>query len=245
MKHWKEYSSNPNAPKILELRSNEIRQARARKLVDDRIAYLCSLVSGKSVLDIGVIEHTSSAYESQNWLHAHLRRHASQCLGVDVLQSEISELRAKGYNVLCADITSAPLPERFDIIVAGEVIEHVDSPGRFMQNCAAMLTTGGKLVITTPNPWYINAITKSCWGSRPLIESTDHIAWYEPSVLYELGQRFGLRLERYTGVGNSLARSVSGKVFFGMRGVLIALGFRKELFAKSIIYEFVSDENTI
>ena len=64
--------------------------------------YLCDLAAGKSVLDIGVVNHTLDATDSPEWLHGNLRRSASKCLGVDVLESEIAKLRERGFNVLCA-----------------------------------------------------------------------------------------------------------------------------------------------
>jgi 2-polyprenyl-3-methyl-5-hydroxy-6-metoxy-1,4-benzoquinol methylase len=43
------------------------------------------------------------------------------------------------------------LGERFDLITATGVIEHLESPRHFLRECAKLLNDGGKLVITTPN----------------------------------------------------------------------------------------------
>lgn len=40
---------------------------------------------------------------------------------------------------------------QFDIVVSSEVIEHIQDQARYLQNCAALLKTGGLLVLTTPN----------------------------------------------------------------------------------------------
>jgi SAM-dependent methyltransferase len=154
----------------------------------------------------------------------------------------VARLRERGFNVVCADITRQPLQERFDVIIGGEVLEHLDSPGKFMESCAAMLEPDGRLAISAPNPWHANAIVKNCFGGAAFVDSADHVAWYEPSVLYELGQRHGLRLERFSGIGGSVPRTVSGRLFFLLRPLLLRLGLRPELFAKSIIYEFVPVE---
>jgi 2-polyprenyl-3-methyl-5-hydroxy-6-metoxy-1,4-benzoquinol methylase len=42
-------------------------------------------------------------------------------------------------------------PASFDLIVAVEVIEHVESPINFLRNIAQLLAPGGRAVITTPN----------------------------------------------------------------------------------------------
>jgi SAM-dependent methyltransferase len=239
MKRWQSYSKDPNAPELLALRRNSIRKATAGGLIYDRVAYLCGLATGRSVLDIGVVEHTRTAVENPNWLHGKLKLCAARCIGVDVLEEEVKYLCGRGYDVACADITKAPVPGKFDLIIGGEVLEHLDSPGKFMENCAAMLAIEGRLVITVPNPWYANAILKSARRSSVFVDSADHVAWYDASVLYELGQRHGLELEKFTGVGTANATTLKAKLFFRLRPLLIGAGLNSNLFAKTIIYEFV------
>jgi 2-polyprenyl-3-methyl-5-hydroxy-6-metoxy-1,4-benzoquinol methylase len=239
MQRWRDLSSDPNDPKVMELRRIAISKARTEKLIVDRVAYLCGLVAGKSVLDIGVVEHTRGAAKAPDWLHGHLKGHAARCIGVDVLDAEVKYLREQGYEVILADIAQSPLPEKFDLIVGGEVLEHVDAPGRFMENCAAMLNVGGRLAITVPNPWYINAILKSCFRWHTFVDSADHVAWYDAPTLFELGQRHGLELERFTGVAVHKPETLRAKLFFSLRPILVGIGLAPQLFAKTTIYEFV------
>jgi SAM-dependent methyltransferase len=239
MQRWHKISKDPNAPEVMAQRRAAIAEARTGQLVYDRVTYLCQLVTGKSVLDIGVVEHTREAAESPSWLHGNLRRCAARCLGVDTLTEEVRHLNEKGYEVVVADITKAALPQKFDVIIGGEVLEHLESPGMFMENCAAMLHSGGKLVITVPNPWYVNAILKNVFRGSTFVESADHVAWYDASTLYELGQRHGLELKCYRGIGVSNPKSLRARVFFGLRRLLIGFGLAPELFAKSTIYELV------
>jgi len=239
MHRWYEYSKDPNAPELMQRRRIAVAKARTGRLVYDRVGYLCQLVDGKSILDIGVVEHTREAVESPQWLHGNLRRHAAQCLGVDVLEEEVRYLQTKGYKVICADVTKAPIAEKFDVIIAGEVLEHLDATGMFMKNCATMLKSGGRLAITVPNPWYANVMLKNLCGSSSFVDSTDHVAWYDAWTLYEIGQRHGLQLDCYTGVGSTNSRTLRARLFFGLRPALIKLGLSAELFAKSIIFEFV------
>jgi SAM-dependent methyltransferase len=239
MPRWRDLSLDPNDPTVMKSRRIAISNARVGRSIDDRVAYLCDLVRGRSVLDIGVVEHTRDAANSPDWLHGHLKRCASRCLGVDVLEEEVGHLREQGYEVIVADITQAPLSEKFDVIVGGEVLEHLDAPGMFMRNCAAMLNPGGRLAITVPNPWYINAIVKNCIKGHTFVDSADHVAWYDPSTLFELGERHGLKLDRFTGIAVHDLKTFRARFFIGLRPVLTRMGLAPELFAKSTIYEFM------
>jgi len=240
MQRWQDISNDPNAAEVMISRRAAIAQARTGMLIPDRVAYLCELAAGKSVLDIGVVEHTRDAVTSPAWLHGNLRRHAKSCRGVDILESEVEHLKSLGYDVICADITRAALPETFDLIIGGEVLEHLGLPGPFMANCAKMLGPSGRLVITAPNPWYCNAIIKNSRRRSTFVDSADHVAWYDASTLCELGLRAGLQLQRFAGIGPGDSKTIRAMLFFhAVKPALMGLGYAAELFSKSIIYEFV------
>jgi SAM-dependent methyltransferase len=112
-------------------------------------------------------------------ISVNLASFAAFCLGVDLLETETRKLAEAGFNVTVADLTRAPLNRQFDLIVAGEVLEHVDAPGKFMKNCAAMLRPEGRLAITVPNPWYVNAVLKNAVRSQTFVDSADHVCWYD------------------------------------------------------------------
>lgn len=47
------------------------------------------------------------------------------------------------------DVMAGDVPGRYEYVVACEVLEHVDDPGRLLRHLAGALTTGGHLFITT------------------------------------------------------------------------------------------------
>ena len=244
MKEWHGHLGDPNTGTVRDTRGEILRRARRPGYLKDRAEYLCSLARSRKVLDCGMVGHTLDAANSPDWLHRKIRDSARECLGVDILPEEIETLRNAGFNVRTLDVSRDALPETFELIVACEIVEHIDNLGAAFSNWARMLEPGGRLVITTPNPWYINCILKNILVSSQLSESVDHVAWHEPSTLFELGSRYGLKLESYTGLFVTQTHTPKAKAFFAAASKLTHAGFRYELFSKSLLYEFVRSETT-
>ena len=221
----------------MEWRRRALSRARVPTLISDRIDYLCHMAAGKRVLDVGIVEHTAAATRGPQWLHERLCRAAKACLGIDILADELDQLRERGYNVVCADITREPLSGTFDLIVCGEILEHLDQPGRFFDNIYSMLDENGLAVLTTPNPWYLNVVLRNVLGGAPFSDSADHVAWYDPGTLCELASRHNLLLTRFSGVAVDFARTSWGKFILRSHSMWVRLGLRRELFAKTLIYE--------
>lgn len=239
MANWTEISCNPNSAEVLAFRIRALAMARYGKLIPDRIAYLCHKASGKSVLDIGVVEHFSGSSENDEWLHGKLCQHAGSCLGVDILEKEVQELRNKGYDVVVWDVTDKALPRKFDLIVIGDVIEHLGNPSALFTNTREMLATTGRIILTTPNPWYANAVLKNVFEGKPFTDSVDHVAWFDAGTLCELAARNGLHLDCYAGVMAGATSSIRSRLLFKIAPLLMKLGIRREVFAKTMVYEFV------
>lgn len=238
-RQWHGQAGDPNVGALRVKRVEALRSARRPGYLTDRADYLCNLARGKSVLDCGMVEHTIDAASSPSWLHRKIRDSARTCLGVDILAEEIAALKAAGFNVRTLDVTREALSETFDLIIACEIIEHIDNLGSAFENWARMLAPGGRLVITTPNPWYINCMLKNVRVASGLAESVDHVGWHEPSTLFELASRHGLRLDSYTGLFVAQTYTIKAKAFFSLARKLTTVGFRYELFSKSLLYEFV------
>jgi 2-polyprenyl-3-methyl-5-hydroxy-6-metoxy-1,4-benzoquinol methylase len=238
-KSWSEISKDPNAPEVLKHRRDQLIRSGATTVAQDRVSYLSSLARGKKVLDVGVVEHTREAVLSPNWLHRNLVKESKSCLGVDILQEEVDYLVSLGFNIVCADIVKQPLLDKFDLIVCGEVLEHISNVGDFMSSLSLMLESDGRLVVTVPNPWYINVILKNMFGKSPFVDNADHVSWFDPCTFTEMGKRNGLILDKFIPVAIDQTPSLLSKIFFGLTPIFVFLGFQPRIFAKSTIYEFI------
>jgi 2-polyprenyl-3-methyl-5-hydroxy-6-metoxy-1,4-benzoquinol methylase len=235
METWQDISPQPNRPEVIRWRRRRLAAAR-RPIARDRVAYLEGLARGKRVLDVGVVDHETSRADQPAWLHGRLAEAAAYCLGVDILREEIERLCEAGYHVCCRDVTAEPLDETFDLIVCGELIEHLSRPADLLTAARRMLAPGGRLVLTTPNPHFIGDVLLH-WFGRPM-DNVDHVLGMFPSACAELAQREGMRLASWRGAMLSSA-TWRQRLIFRSRHVLGLLGIRREAFCTTLLYELV------
>jgi 2-polyprenyl-3-methyl-5-hydroxy-6-metoxy-1,4-benzoquinol methylase len=157
--------------------------------------FVSSFCRGKRVLDVGCVDHTASAASADTWLHRYVALAASSVLGVDLAAAEVLKLRDRGYNVITADAQVMSLGERFETIVVGELIEHVESPGALLRNLRDHLEPGGQILITTPNPWYAYHWVESLLFDPRQRWNPEHVAWFDAFTLGNLVKRCGFRVE--------------------------------------------------
>ena len=132
--------------KINPLRLGFIRDAACRKF--DRNARSLSCLSGLRILDIGC---------GAGLLCEPFTRLGAQVIGVDPSATNIAAAKLhadKGHlsiDYRCTTVEEMDLRERFDIVLAMEVVEHVTDVGVFLNRCTAMLKPGGMMVLSTLN----------------------------------------------------------------------------------------------
>jgi 2-polyprenyl-3-methyl-5-hydroxy-6-metoxy-1,4-benzoquinol methylase len=197
MVDWTRITDDPNNGPAKKAVHEYLLAARRVHTDTDLNAFIESLVAGKSVLDIGVVQHAARYFDDPGWRHGRIARVAKRCLGVDILEPLIKELAARGYNVECVDATSErDLGERFDVAFVGDVLEHVNDPVRLLQFGARHLNPGGRLYATTPNPFSRKFYRRFRRDGTPMV-SLDHVFWITPTQALEIGRRAGVALSAY------------------------------------------------
>jgi 2-polyprenyl-3-methyl-5-hydroxy-6-metoxy-1,4-benzoquinol methylase len=150
-------------------------------------------IQNKKVLDLGCVGQSLASPDSPMWLHGFLVKHAGSVLGVDLLQKEVDALNKRGFHVVCADVATLRLQETFDVIVAGDLIEHLSNPGQFLDRVVEHLRPRGCLLLTTPNPLTIVRFFQILLTGRMDV-NPEHTCWYTQPVIEELARRSGLKI---------------------------------------------------
>jgi len=159
-------------------------------------SFISDRCKGKTVLDLGCIRHSAEwALKDTNWLHKRIKAVAKKVVGVDYLPEEIAKINSHGYDVIFGDVTKPlAITEKFDVIVAGDLLEHLANFEGFFSNCKMLLKPEGILIITTPNPFF--------WGEfhyvsfkKNFVVNPEHTCWIDPQCLLQLSKRFGFGIK--------------------------------------------------
>jgi SAM-dependent methyltransferase len=125
----------------------------------------------------------------------------NEVVGVDVDREALAEAAKLGIETRWADL-DAPLPfepESFDVVVAGEVLEHIRDPGRLLSDVSTVLRPGGVVVGSVPNAFRLKSRLRFLAGREPEEDPT-HLHLFSPAALERLLAGFEeRRLEFVTG----------------------------------------------
>ena len=194
---WTKLSDDPNNAAAKQAVHAYLLSVRRIHTSMRLLEFIETLVKGKSVLDIGVAEHSLRYVDRPEWRHGRIAKLARRCVGVDILEDLVRELNQRGFNVVCVDATSEKdIGERFEVAFIGDVLEHVNDPTRRLRFAARHQAPGGRIFASTPNPfsrkWY-----KRFRGDGTAIANLDHVAWITPTQAMEIARRAGIRLAAY------------------------------------------------
>lgn len=124
-----------------------------------RVELIKKISAGKKVLHLGCTNfpYTQDSIDNGMLLHFDLAKSASELYGFDFDQEGIDILEKHGTkNLYRADLEKleeVQLDETFDVIIAGEMIEHLNNPGLFLQGIQRFMNSDTSLVITTINAY--------------------------------------------------------------------------------------------
>jgi 2-polyprenyl-3-methyl-5-hydroxy-6-metoxy-1,4-benzoquinol methylase len=200
-----------------------------------RIQKMASILNGfdfqdKNILDIGCYDGTFLSL---------VKNRQNNFFGIEASDWAVQKSRKKGLQVehhFFDDKAKFPYTDNFfDIIVAGEIIEHVYDTDFFLTEIRRVLKPSGKLLISTPNIASLGRRLLLLFGKNPLIEnspneadSSGHIRYFTSKTLRQLLKKHKFKI--VSSQSDCVNFSNNGKSRF----VLLAKIFPK--FGASIIF---------
>jgi len=166
---------------------NERRHRAHAKLID-------AVGSGARVLDVGC----SSGYLSEP-----LAARGNTIVGLELDPTAAREAERWCERVLVGDVESMELqlePGSFDVVLCGDVVEHLRDPAAALARLRPFLRPGGRLVLSTPNiaNWAIRlSLLAGRWRytDRGILDRT-HTHLFTRATLVETFERAGFRVTR-------------------------------------------------
>ena len=177
-------------------------ETKRLKLQDNpRIKIMADIINGldlkdKNILDVGCYDGTFlSLISSKN----------NKLYGVEASNYGVDQARGKGITVehfFFDDKTSLPFENGFfDLIVAGEIIEHIYDTDFFLVEIKSLLKNKGVLLISTPNLASLGRRLMLFFGQSPIIEdspnepeSSGHIRYFTFRTLEKLLNKHGFKV---------------------------------------------------
>lgn len=159
----------------------------------DRVERVVELCRGRRVLDLGCLDETAQVKRAgREWLHARIAEVATEVLGVDSSTTlpEGGLVTSPTSRIVPGDVTALDgLRQdlgRFDLVVAGELIEHLPDVQAFLTQ-VKRLFPGKSLVFTTPNATSIGNVVLA-FADRES-NHRDHVAIFSFKTLHTLCER--------------------------------------------------------
>ena len=143
------------------------------KHYSSRLEVILRYCREKKVLDIGSTGQT----EAYN-LWQFLKKVGSSVCGIDIVPSPDP-------GIILGDMETYNFNDDYDVIVAGDVIEHVENQGRFLRNVHRHLRADGHFIVTTPNAKWLTVFFKP---------NPTHALWHDRHTLAYVLEQNGFRV---------------------------------------------------
>lgn len=204
----------------------------------ERERFILDRCEGKTVLHLGCLGETESPtadrvsfFLSERSLHSQLVRSADRVIGIDVDLETINAIQIRANQTIhfgdVEKLTESTIPTEFrpDLILAGDLIEHLSNPGAMLDGASLWLSPTAELLLTTPNalglPNYLRFLF------RRYREGGDHVQTYSIFTLSNLLARHGYQVsESFTcwqrRSANEMHRTIRARLLFRVASQLLS-----------------------
>ncbi len=156
-----------------------------------KLKLLAKFARGKT-LDIGFAAHPNHFLKNP--------------IGVDIARVP----KPSNYEaVYVADAHKLPFKDQiFDTVIAGDIIEHLENPSKFLRECNRVLKKEGLLILSTPNPYFLPMIFLDTFMIRRYYFTDSHINLFPQRIVLKLLFRNNFLLKEIVGAGIYLKKGL-------------------------------------
>lgn len=173
--------------------------ALKRVEIVDRVEYLKEKCHKKSVLHLGCVDYPFLAERIDKGilLHQALMKCSESIYGVDLDGTGIDVMKRllKTEELCQGDVERLDVcipNKKFDIILAPEILEHLNNPGLFLRSIGDYMNPNGQLVITVPTAQSIRLFLHALLSREKV--HPDHNCYFSPVTLKHLVETNGLKV---------------------------------------------------
>jgi len=169
----------------------------ASQYKDGKIKFFIERCKGKVVLDLGSVDHFEGNWKSKYWLFKALLDNAKDLVGLDYYQEGVRALNEEGFNIVHGDAQDFQFDRKFEVITAGDLIEHLPNLDGFITSINNALVDGGSVLLSTPNPWCWKYMSYHLVFGKLDKVNREHVSWFCLQTLENLFSRYGFEIVDY------------------------------------------------
>ena len=167
------------------------------KCSQNRDSLIIQKSKNKNVLHLGATDapYTKEKLEKNLLLHTHIEEVSSKVVGLDIDKESIAFLSKKGINnIHYFDMNNlSELNMEVDVIIFGEIIEHLENLGIAFENIKNAMHNNTELIITTPNLFYLHNPLQILLKNHELVHH-DHKVGFTYGIINQLLNANGLEI---------------------------------------------------
>ena len=192
-----------------------------------RLAFLRDRTRGRAVLHLGCSSGRciQDRLDRNSLLHGFLSEETSELYGLDIDPGSLSRMRDGGFaNLYEADVESLEkleLNKQFDLVLAGDILEHLSRPGSMLDGVKRFLRQNGELKISTNNAFGFHYQLRRWMGHYT--EHFQHVCFFSPETLLHLLERHGYRVREMYGAYTEPPHTWKQKLEFALGKPLFKL----------------------
>lgn len=169
-----------------------------KKIIKDRHDYIKEICKWKKVLHVWCIWNSyksNSKYEP--WLHKEICMSSKECVWVDLYKERINEAEKLSWSkIFYWNAQDFDLWDKFDVIVAWEIIEHLDNFVSFFDTLKKHSNDDTIIVLTTPNVFNFSSLIRILLTWKPIFDK-DHVVYFDEFTLWQMLKRHWFIIDKF------------------------------------------------